>query len=517
MGVSGNNLTFRPLSPTVVRKCKDGNVNIINLLFGSNYNIKLDGVITNTINNKVRDSNYTVMTESSLLKLKHESLSLDNAVLTSRFNSFMYFYPKSKIKFHLKLVDTEASTSSVRVFKGNLEFEDLLSEDKLTFELRRVSNITHLDVKETKAGVEKILYTENLGSGVHEYWGEFWYLFNGQCRFYKTNVDNTNKRITNTKLWTGDITALLGECSVSYNSINGDNVLKELHSDYMFIYYKDIYLRYDQELDDKFIGAIKVYDNFNSDIEENWRRIRTRDYKFIGDRVIENGMVRIVIKNLNPVIEVYGYDYENTESWIYCYSILTESDNNRSSLSIQNVAITTFSYDQINLEVNFGTRVYKILMTKGDPYITVSNRYNKKLFIKTGKKNFTFDGENDSWYSLGKDNEIGLVEDQSIVDYRDNWFSLYDPNKSVEVLGWFANVFNPSKFKTTLYNDEYIFEFEYPQTANVFGFGVLVGNTKDKINNVQVAFTVSNIDTYVKWRANESVYAFQEKNVFKRR
>ena len=38
-------------------------------------------------------------------------------------------------------------------------------------------------------------------------------------------------------------------------------------------------------------------------------RIISRDYNFNGNRIIENGIIRMIITTENPTIELWGYNY----------------------------------------------------------------------------------------------------------------------------------------------------------------------------------------------------------------
>jgi len=390
----GDPLTFRPVTSSLIRESKDGDIQVVTNLLGSHYNITMDGILQSSMVGNANVDHY-LKVEQSKLKL---GVRKDGAIIptkTAAFSSFMYMYPDLTIKGHLQLSESKDSIGPPPLYEIYYLFEDLLSKDAILFYLTRDATKAIFQLVESISGIETILYTVNLATDLKEINFEFVYLENGKSKLYTyTNYLRSNQ--TRDRVWIGDIKAKVGECGVSANISNeSSSVMKEFISEYMYLYYPNVYLKFDREdLACKFIGGIRMWDDMNSLVESEWFEIFSRDYNFVGNRVIENGMIRIIIKTNNPEIEIWGWDYNDSEAWEKVGSILVDSDAGDVSLKVQNIAIRHFSIVQTEIDCNFGTSVYRVLMTKGDPYISLVNQTNTKFRFKSAKTRMGGDFDN---------------------------------------------------------------------------------------------------------------------------
>ena len=409
IAATGDPLTFRPVTSSVVRKSKDGNVNVIILLFGTHYKISMAGIIQQDSSGDIEDATKSIDVNNSFLELKAEQKSggATTAILIGSFSAFMYFYPEIRIRGHLKLPIT-SHTPTVPELEMHYHFKDLLVEDELIFKLVLKENNLELDLIELVDGSETVLYNEVLGGGVDEYFFEFAFLINGKSKFYSFANYGTQTQIK-TRKWIGNLTAKLGECNVSVHNHNSEQVLRTVSSDFLFLDYPKIFIKLDRTTNDRFIGQIRMYDDLNDSVEANWIQIRSRDYKFIGNRIIENGMIRVVLKTTNPTVEIWGWNFNATvPSWERCMILLVNSDGGSKSLKIQNITFEYFSRMQVKCVINFGTSVYAMIMSRGDPYISLLNTQKLNFQFKSGKNRFAGDFDDQhSGYTLKNTDKSG--------------------------------------------------------------------------------------------------------------
>ena len=408
---AGDTLTFRPVTSSIVRRTKDGDVNVVILLFGTHYNISMNGILQETSEGDIDHDTQDIYTVNHELQLdcKQIDTAITPAVLQGTFSSFMYFYPGLRIKGHLKLSE-DAHILPVPLLRGRYVFTDLLNKDQLIFQLVLAQNNLVFSVIEVIGGDEKVIYTEDLPDGINDYYFEFSFLVNGKSRLFKFLNWETPMQ-TKTRVWLGDVKAALGECNVAITNENDTNVLKTVSSDIFMLEYPQIFLKFDRNSEQRFIGRIMMFDTVVSGDanEDNWMDVRSRDYNFSGDRVIENGIVRIIIRSLNPVIEVYGWNYNAVEpSWELTQTLMTDADNGARSLKLQNITFEYFNKLQIKIDVNFGTSLYSIIMSRGDPYVTMLNKIKKKQTIVTHNNRLGADfAETDNKYNLANTFERG--------------------------------------------------------------------------------------------------------------
>lgn len=409
MSVAGDPLTFRPITSSIVRTSKNGTVDVIIMLAGTDYKISMDGILQEDFSGDIDPVTQSIDVSNSFLeiKAKQKTSPVTTANLVGTFSSFTYFYPGLIIQGHLKLDETSHAVT-VPDLSGEYHFKDLLSSDELLFRLIRLENNLVFEAVEIVDTVENILFTVALAGGIDEYFFEFRYLKEGKSKLYRIDNYRLADQIK-VRTFIGDIKAKIGECNISAHLHNAEEVLHTFSSDFIFIDYPQVFIKYDRTSAQRLIGRVRMYDDLNDPVEANWREIRSRDYKFTGNRVIENGMIRVIIKTIDPVIEIWGWNYENASpTWELALTFLPDTDTGNKSLKVQNIVFEYFTFAQIKCHVNFGTSIYSFIMSRGDPYITMLNKQKRKFKFESAKDRFAGDFETQhSGYTLKNTDESG--------------------------------------------------------------------------------------------------------------
>ena len=526
-GVSGNPLTFRPVTSSITRTTDAGDINIIILLLGTDYNIKMTGILQHTTTGDIDDTYDDIKVEDGYLHIQAKRLTNqpETAENIGTFSSFMYFMPGFNVVGNLRL-DESSTPNSLTEYIGGYKFVDLLTKDEIRFEISRgIANNT-VNFIERVSGVDTVIYTEELGVGIKEYDFKFQYLKQGKSIFKKIENYKTETE-TATQVWKGDITAKVGECRVSTYCRNESTDSLDFSSDYMLINYPNISIRYDEVVENRFNGRIKMYDDNNLNDEESWTRIRSRDYSFTGNRVIQNGLIRIIIKSIKPEIDIYGWNLE-LEAWEKSHTMMVDSDAGDKSIAIQNISIEYFNSAQLRMVCSFGTSVYKLAITRGDPYVALNTITNSKLRIKsqanrmgadfksgtTLAENYTLTKTGTKGSPVVRDASVETLDDFTLLD---NYFGFYNNDSLNEICGFMANAVNPTEIEIKIIGDDIIYTFTYPMTGNIFGLGVLESNPSNLSGTTPLPFVIGKQDKYIKWRANESLFVFKEIDTFRRR
>ena len=521
---SGNNQTLSPISPSITRETKDGKLNISTLLFGTHYNISMDGVIDTTTSGNGASSALSVHDGKLDLEIKKSGATIPK--YSGIFNTTMYFYPGTKLKGHLELDESSTSSSPVPDYFGDYVITDLVSNDRLIIRLSRLASRITFQLLEQQGSIitEHPSTQKLLGSGVVEVEFEFRYLENGKSAIYIVTKDSDYKQSFE-RIWKGDLIIQLNECTVELRLTNESTTVKHVQSDYFYIYYPIVYLSYDATADDILIGQIVLYDDNNSLDIDNRDRIISRDYNFKGNRIIENGIIRMIITTENPTIELWGYNYGLTVPlWEKFAEIVPINAENVKASFIQNITIEHFTINQMKLKINFGNTIYHITISRGCPYITILTKYTTKFHIYTPKNRITGDFTANNNYDLNSAKANGnpsvrssTKETLTSPSMRDNWWSWYTNNGVDEMIAWMSNLIYPSKVVITNTNDEIDTLYTYDYSANLISVGCLIGSPNVESNNIPIPYIVGNDDTYVKYRANEGLISFRQSNFIRRR
>ena len=521
---SGNNQTLSPISPSITRETKDGRINISTLLFGTHYNISMDGIISALVEGNGSNSDINVQNGKLDLEIRKSGTTIPT--YSGIFNTTMYFYPGTKLKGHLELDESSTSASPVPDYFGDYVITDLVSEDKLIIRISRLASRIEFQLLEQQGSTitEHPSTQKLLGSGVVEVDFEFRFIENGKSAIYIVTTDAEYKQ-TFERIWKGDLTIQLNECTVGLRLTNESTTVKHVKSDYFYIHYPVVYLTYDATSDDILIGQIVLYDDNKSDIESDYERVISRDYNFSGNRIIENGIIRMKISTENPTIELFGYNYGLTiPLWEKFAEIIPINSNNAKASFIQNITIEHFTLNQMKLKINFGNTIYHITMTRGCPYVTILTKYTTKFHIYTPKNRFTGDFNANNNYDLNSAKANGNPSVRSATketltspSMRDNWWSWYLNDGVDEMIAWMSNLIYPSKVVITNTNDEIDTLYTYDYSANLISVGCIIGTPNIESNNVPLPYVVGNEDLYVKYRANEGLISFRQSNFIRRR
>ena len=544
---TGDPNTFKPVTSSYVRASKDGDIPIVSLFMGSDYSVAYEGTLVNT-----QEGNFTGNTigvVDSELQLAVNNNGATPAQNIATFNAYGYLFPGTKIKGHIKISETTHGTSPPPVLENMYKLVDPVSGDELQFILTRNNSTAVFKMIQIRDGAIKELSNTPLAVGVDEIYFEFWYLVNGRSKLYSFSNFGIAGH-TKTRLWIGDVSAVLGEVQISARIINAEAVLKTFVSDFFQFKYFKINLRYDNIPTQEFRGQIKVFDDKNEVLEVDWARVRSRDHKFIGNRVIENGLIRIIVKTNNPVIEVYGWN--NISAWVKTQDILTDSDAGVVSNKVQVFAIEYMNKEQVKFQVGFGTTSYIIMMTRGNPYINLIDKFNKVFRTRSAKTRFALDiqigTQPAEYYALvntytagspvvrAQSSElIGVFTEQGFTKsgftssgfvlsgsesgsffIKDNYFAYYD-QIATDVIGWMSFLKPP---KNILVQDE-TGTLKYTHTnvtkGNIFAIGVLNGSPSTLIGGIPTPLVVGAQDTYVKYRGNESLFGFKQSQTIKKK
>ena len=100
---------------------------------------------------------------------------------------------------------------------------------------------------------------------------------------------------------------------MAYKLNSTETTNRTVSSDFVRVTYPDFKVVYDLDDDDVSKGDVKVYDTIGSDDESEWQRVLDVNHQFVGDCVVENGLIRLWIDEG----EMYGLKlyYWNGNAW----------------------------------------------------------------------------------------------------------------------------------------------------------------------------------------------------------
>ncbi len=534
MGTGVGAVRFNPIDFTYVRTTKEGDIPIITYLLGSHFNESKDGIITQSQSTNLENP-AIVFTGGKMELTGDSSTSGTTERLTATHSTFTYFFPKSIFQGHAELQDAVVGefTPGVKfVERMRTEFEDLGNGDKLTLDLESGNSVTPTPaqflVKETRGGVETILAKFDLPTGEK--------IIEWQVKFLEEGVTKIlYKRITGDPivLFKGDLSAELTECKIKHELFTDiATPSKTVKTDFIWCRYPALFSGHDTPMVNKDKAIVKIFDTEGTEVEADWQRVYSKDHEFFGDRVIENGLFRMRFKD-TPEIECSGWNVANT-AWEIIGSVIPTNNTASKAAVLQDVIISSFNSSQIRIIAKFGTVDYIIFFKKGMPYMRIRLQ-SKSVNFKTTKERFALSNtltpdtnltdynqkntddtnkgnplnlaapENISVFTEGTDTDRGLDH----VD--DNWFAVYDLSAD-DMVGWIGTMLIPKTLDveasdaTTLKELRFTFKRE-----TIICVGVLEGDPTAASGGVPSVFNASGDDTYVKWRANAGIFAWEQK------
>ncbi len=519
--------TLSPLSAAYERDSKDGLIPVVNFLIGSHYNARIGGETSITsVGDIVSD---TAKAISGKIEIAGDANSGEVEKIVT-FNPFMYFFPGMKIVGHSEIQDADVGSGPIPVQVLRYEFEDLATGDKLRIELRGGDGNANLKFSEIVDGSETDLVTQQLTVAENEVFWELDFLEDGITKFWFLEPGGTKTRI-----YRGTLLADIGECKASVRLVLDETVVKTVKSDFFWIFYPSGFVGYDVDLASRLSGKVKIFDDNNDFSDETkWFEVRAGDHKFTGQRIVENGLMRIVF-TIAPSIDMYGWDgsaYQLTGK-----VIPVDTDGNLSTI-LHDIIFTRFNKSYIKINAKFGIVNHVITMHRGNPYMRILSD-SKNFRISTVKARMAlstdvvtdipdFNQENSDDTNRGNpldlsptNNPFVFTNDSNVntglLLLDDNWFSWYDLIAN-DVIGFLGTGARPTSCTVTATSSTQLSSIDWSFADNaIIGIGVLNTTPSVLINNVPTPFIIGNVDTYVKWRANEAVISFDHKMFLRRK
>ena len=123
----------------------------------------------------------------------------------------------------------------------------------------------------------------------------------------------------------------------------------------------------------------------NAETEANWIRVYSADHRFIGDEVVENGLLRLRFKD-TTIIEFYGWN-PTSSAWQYNSSIQPMDSNGNLTSSLNAVIFDQLSGGREKIIAKMGIVDLEIELRRGCPYVKVFSD-SKQVRWKTTKRRF---------------------------------------------------------------------------------------------------------------------------------
>ncbi len=545
---------FQPLGKVYNRTTKEGSVPVVTFLMGSQFNVNPNGIVDATTDGTYMTGN-TLTTSSSKLNLAGKSTqSGQTGKNIASHTSFTYLYPKTKIVGHSELAISSSSLSPKPVHKIRYKFEDIATNDALMidWELNVATGTSAiLKLNQIKDGVESTLASYVADAGITEMNWELRYLEEGVTKlFYKTPSG------ARTRLFKAPTTADLAECKVSTEYWTSETTLRTVKSDYIFIWYPTVHVQYQGTLANQLLGNCKVFDTVGQEDETKWVRVYSGDHDFTGDRIIENGLLRMRVTS-DPRVKFYGY---NTTASTYQYvgALNPVSSQENFSTALQDVIFEQMTRSRMKFVVKFGIIDYVVDFHRGSPYARVRMN-SKRVRFETNKARLALSSDYANnklinWNQktsddTGKGNPLNLSAttfqscfqtnafqtsistgvnpydftndtntDTGIQNIDDNWYAVYNTNQAADTVGFVGVLKQPIalQVKATSATELAHLDFTFDKIISI-GVGILEASTASTISDIPLAFHIGNKDSYVKWRANESVLSYGQRQFSRRK
>jgi hypothetical protein len=526
--VAANN--FSPIEKSYDRTTKEGSVGQVNFLLGSQYNITIGGETSITSLGNI--TNDTVTVTGGKLEIAGESSDGTEIEKIVSFTSFMYFYPGVRIVGESEIQDDDVGVS-VPTQRMRYEFEDLATQDKIRVDLSGDDGNAVFTVKQVIDSTETVLVTQAVTAGIKNVKWEISYQESGLSKIYYKEA-NTER----TKIFDGDISANIGEAKVSARLVLTQQTVKTVKSDFIWVYYPNLFVGTSTSLTDRLKGRVRIWDTNNEAAEADWTEVFASDHPFVGDRVVENGLVRLWFKT-TPKIEVWGWNVTNT-AWELTGSIIPKDSLGNVATTLKDVVFDRFNDIHVKAIVKFGVVTYWVNLRRGQASTRIFTN-SKQFRINTAKRRFalsvgntttdipdfnqknTDDANRGNPLNLSPTNNPFIFTDDStaatgldLVD--DNWFSYYNENDSADTAGFVGVTKSPTGLQVSAVSATELNNIDFTFDVNaIFCVGILEGDPTTVVNGIPTIFNIGDTDTYVKWRANEGIYGFDQRGYVKRK
>jgi len=159
---------------------------------------------------------------------------------------------------------------------------------------------------------------------------------------------------------------------IAYALQTKDDVTRTCYSDYVRVTYPDFKVVYDLDDADVGKGDVKVWDTMGSSDESDWQRVFDVNHQFVGDCVVENGLIRF---RFSTGLHLYFWD---GNSWVECGYFLhyDGSTNDTSPSDIQLITVTTEA-SVISFVLNSLTHLLRL--ERGNPAGQFTVRFPSKI------------------------------------------------------------------------------------------------------------------------------------------
>lgn len=522
MASTKGSTTFSPLSKSFDRVTKYGDVPIFNFLIGSQYNTKSTGELSTTTVGNLTSG--TVSNTGGKLTIAGGSSS-GTAENIATFTTFTFLYPSTTFIGHSELQNATITGNDLQRIR--YVFEDLSTTDKIIVDLEAGLSNAQLVLRQEVDGVETDLVTQQLTTGVIEVIWELDYNEDGTTKFwYKESATDR------TRIYNGAVNADIGEAKVSCKLMTNVATVKTVKSDYLLIFYKSLNIGYSiPDITDKPKGRVKMFDTNGQASESLWTEVFASDHTFAGERVIDNGLIRVWLKS-TPKMEIYGWN-TTALSWDLIGSNIPKATGGSLATTLHDVVFSTFTDSQCKFQVKWGIVNHTVDIKRGMPYVRIVQN-SKEARILTSKRRFAlstavntdipdFNQENTDDANRGNPlnlsptkNPFVFTDDTNTTTglqlMDDNWLAWYNENSSNDMVGFLGNLKRPTGLSVSAVSATQL-EF-IDITWDIYGIyciGILESDPTSTIGGIPLPFNIGNPDEDVKWRATEGLLGFNQR------
>jgi hypothetical protein len=526
-----NATTFSPLAKSFNRTTKTGVVPVVKVLIGSHYNAVIGNEMTLDSSGNIGGD--SVAAVSGKLEIAGFSNDTIDVTKSATFSPFMYFYPGIKIVGHMELQDATLGTGDE---KCRYEFQDLATGDKLQIDFEIGVSNPQVIFREIAGSTTNVLSTTAMGATTKEIYFELDFQEEGITKFYL--IDKTAAG-AKTRVYNSSLTADIAECKVFMQLLTDQTTTKTIKSDFIWIFYPKIHISYDVDLPDRLNGRVQIYDTvITADTDEtNWEEVFSSDHEFKGDRIVENGLIRLWFKPATPGMEVWGY---NGSTWVLTGEVIPKTTQAVLATTLHDIIIERFNNSQALLRVKYGIVEHVVNVRRGSPYCRIAttstdfriNTTKERVALSTGTtatqiQDFnqakTDDANRGNPMNLAVPATTFTFTDDADVDtgldnMNDNWFAWYDTAQSNDTVGFIGFSERPiasvitATDATTLSN----ITWDFTNLA-VVTVGTISGATNTTVGGIITILSVGNDDDYVKYRANEGIFSFNQRMTLRKK
>ncbi len=547
LGTGINASNFTPTDYSYSRTTKDGEMPIINYLIGSHYNENLDGLFTYSNTGSIENSSIT-NTGGKLNILGDAPVGETTATSRATHSTFSYLWPKTKIHSNLEVSVAQVAEKSPTVpydLIARTVFEDISNGDQIIVELHAGNNgagsgpatNAWLALKEKVKGSITTLETAFLDTSAQTSvdW-QLKFLEEGVSKFaYKTVTGEA------TVLWRGDFKADIAECKVFHElETNEASPTRTASFDFLWILYQSIFVGFDIPLETKELGGVRLWDTNGTETEADWVEVFSKDHRFVGDKVLENGIVRMRIKS-TPELEIWGWKTSGTPAWTRVGSYIPKNNAGIKATNLVDGVIKKFNQSVCVIELNFGLVTQIVRVSKGMSYFRMRSNSSSFNWVPYLKERFALSsdvpGTNlTKWSQEGshlanRGNPLGTYQsatnpnvftfntnaDTGLGHMDDIWTACYN-NTTDDLVSWIGTSLKPNALEVEATSVSALKEIRYGFDSEILlAIGVLNSKPTTITSNKPKMFYPGAEDTYVKWKSNAAIYAFNQNPFVRKR